>query len=97
MHKKTEEARTFEYKGKQLTIVQLMEFSVVVLGCLTSRLVAGWSAENAVSKPARAKGVNAEFSKGMVDVDISRKQAKDKADFNEYAGFAQCSRRTNAK
>jgi len=88
---------TYLYQGEPLTIVELMKFSVVGKGCLISRLGMGWDVDDALTKEVRPKGVDAGFSKGDLDVDIAKKQARDKALFEEHAGFAQCSRRTNAK
>lgn len=92
-----ENPNTYELHGEMLTIAEIVKFSGLPKGRIASRLRAGWSVEDAISKPVRPKGVNAAFSKGDVDLDISKKSAKDKADFSEFAGFAQCRGRTNAK
>lgn len=85
------------YNGEMLSIVELMPFSIVSKPCLTGRLVNGWDVDLALSTKTRAKGINACVSKRDVDLDISQKLKKDKENFDEYAGFAQCSRRCNAK
>ena len=87
----------YEFNGEMLTSYQIAKINNINVGTLTSRLLAGWSVDDATNKVLRAKGVNAGYSKGDVDNNIAEKTKKDKSDFNEFGGFAQCSGRINSK
>lgn len=46
---------TYLYKGTQLTVAQLVQYSVVSYWTLYNRLQSGWDAELATTKPARRR------------------------------------------
>lgn len=51
------QTRTWEYLGQSHTLRSLMQYTTIAKGTLLSRLNAGWDIEEALTQPARCKGV----------------------------------------
>jgi len=49
--------RTYRYKNKQLSIAQLLEFSVVPKQVLRNRLGDGWDIEEALATPKKVRAI----------------------------------------
>lgn len=61
----------YEYNGKSMFLAELMEFSVVGKGALTSRIKGGWLLEEALKTPlGQPRKIN--LSKYNIDKDVKR-------------------------